>query len=143
MNKTASSKTASSASKVLTSRERKKLVLDYTSTGIIHLTTTKSNIFMLFENAHGRNVLKQTAGSIGLKGSRKSSAYNATLLGHAFGQKLTSMKVDHVDCILKGHGIGRENAIRALWNSGLKIASLDDKTFPAFGGVRPKSRRRI
>ena len=84
-----------------------------------------------------------TAGTRGFKGSRKSTAFAATLAAEKAGKEAISMGMQTIEVQVKGPGSGRESAIRALSVAGLEITSIRDVTPLPHNGCRPPKRRRV
>ena len=91
----------------------------------------------------GNVLVWQKAGSSGFKGSRKSTAYAATLTAQKVAEVALSMGIISISVEVKGPGAGRESAIRALAVSGLQITSIKDVTPLPHNGCRPPKRRRV
>jgi len=87
--------------------------------------------------------LWEKAGTSGFKGSRKSTAYAATMAGEKVGKEAINLGMISVDVRVKGPGSGRESAIRALAVAGLQITSIRDVTPLPHNGCRPPKRRRV
>jgi small subunit ribosomal protein S11 len=84
-----------------------------------------------------------SAGQSGFKGSRKSTPYAARLAAQTAAKAAVELGVVEVDVFVKGPGPGRENALRALGASGLRVLSITDVTPIPHNGCRPKKKRRI
>ena len=91
----------------------------------------------------GNVLLWEKAGTSGFKGSRKSTAYAATIAAEKAAQAAIAMGLSSVDVQVKGPGSGRESAIRALAVGGLQITSIKDVTPLPHNGCRPPKRRRV
>ena len=85
----------------------------------------------------GNVLVWQKAGSSGFKGSRKSTAYAATLTAQKVAETALSIGISSISVEVKGPGAGRESAIRALAVSGLQITSIKDVTPLPHNGCRP------
>ena len=84
-----------------------------------------------------------TAGTSGFKGSRKSTAFAATLAAEKAGNEAVAMGMQTIEVKVKGPGSGRESAIRALAVAGLEVTSIRDVTPLPHNGCRPPKRRRV
>jgi small subunit ribosomal protein S11 len=84
-----------------------------------------------------------TAGTSGFKGSRKSTAYAATMAADKVAKEAMSMGLLKIDVKVKGPGSGRESAIRALAAAGLEVLSIRDVTPLPHNGCRPPKKRRV
>lgn len=111
--------------------------------GAMHIKATFNNTLITFTDKKGNALTTASAGAMGFKGSKKGTAYAAqvasekaaTAARQAFG--MTS-----VDVYVKGVGLGRDAAIRALQNAGMTVEKIQDKTGEPHGGVRPRKARR-
>ena len=91
----------------------------------------------------GNVLLWEKAGTCGFKGSRKSTAYAATMAAEKAANEAINLGLTSVDVRVKGPGSGRESAIRALAVAGLQIKSIRDVTPLPHNGCRPPKRRRV
>jgi len=91
----------------------------------------------------GNVIAWSTAGTSGFKGSRKSTAYAATMAADKVAKEAMSMGLLKVDVKVKGPGSGRESAIRALAAAGLEVISIRDMTPLPHNGCRPPKKRRV
>lgn len=121
-------------------KKKKKSVA---SSGIAHIKATFNNTHITLTDKFGNVVSWSTAGTSGFKGSRKSTAYAATLSAEKAAQSAVKMGMQTVEVRIKGPGSGRESAIRALAVAGLTITSICDVTPLPHNGCRPPKRRRV
>jgi small subunit ribosomal protein S11 len=91
----------------------------------------------------GNTVAWSSSGSVGFKGSRKSTPYAAQLAASATARQAMDMGMREVDVYVKGPGPGRESAIRSLQAAGLKVTSITDVTPLPHNGCRPPKKRRV
>ena len=122
-------------------QKKKKKVVD--PIAIAHIKSTFNNTHVTISDKLGNVLVWQKAGSSGFKGSRKSTAYAATLTAQKVAEIALSMGVVSISIEVKGPGAGRESAIRALGVSGLQITSIKDVTPLPHNGCRPPKRRRV
>ena len=122
-------------------KKKKKKSVD--SHGIAHIKATFNNTHVTLSDSHGNVFIWETAGTSGFKGSRKSTAYAATLAAEKAAKTAMSMGMVSVEVRVKGPGSGRESAIRALAVAGLQITSIMDVTPLPHNGCRPPKRRRV
>ena len=122
-------------------QKKEKKVID--SSAVAHIKSTFNNTHVTISDRFGNVLVWQKAGSSGFKGSRKSTAYAATLTAQKVAEVAMSMGIISVSVELKGPGAGRESAIRALSVSGLQITSIKDVTPLPHNGCRPPKRRRV
>ena len=122
-------------------KKRKKKSVD--AAGIAHIKATFNNTHITLTDKFGNVVAWSTAGTSGFKGSRKSTAFAATMAAEKVGNEAVSMGMKTIEVKIKGPGSGRESAIRALAVAGLEITSIRDVTPLPHNGCRPPKRRRV
>ena len=122
-------------------KKKKKKSVD--SQGIAHIKATFNNTHVTLTDKMGNVIVWEKAGTSGFKGSRKSTAYAATMAADKAAQTALSLGMASVDVEVKGPGSGRESAIRALAVAGLQISSIKDVTPLPHNGCRPPKRRRV
>ena len=120
---------------------RKKKSVD--AAGIAHIKATFNNTHITLTDKFGNVVAWSTAGTSGFKGSRKSTAFAATMAAEKVGNEAISMGMKTIEVKIKGPGSGRESAMRALAVAGLEITSIRDVTPLPHNGCRPPKRRRV
>ena len=111
--------------------------------GVAHIKATFNNTHITLADSYGNVVAWATAGTSGFKGSRKSTAYAATMAAQKVAAKALGMGLMRVDVRIKGPGSGRESAIRALSVTGLEVLSIKDVTPLPHNGCRPPKKRRV
>lgn len=111
--------------------------------GQAHIQSTFNNTIVTITDPQGGVLAWGSAGSIGFKGSRKSTPYAAQLAAEAAARKAMEYGMHQVDVFVKGPGAGREAAIRALQTAGLTVTSITDVTPIPHNGCRPPKRRRV
>ena len=111
--------------------------------GIVHIKATFNNTNITVSDEFGNVVAWATAGKAGFKGSRKNTAYAATVASEKVASEVVSMGMTTVAVRVKGPGAGRESAIRALSAAGLQVTSISDVTPLPHNGCRPKKQRRV
>ena len=119
-------------------RERKNI-----SSGIAHVNASFNNTMITITDAQGNAISWSSAGTMGFKGSRKSTPYAAQVAADAAGKKAAEHGVRTLEVEVKGPGSGRESALRALAAVGFTITSIRDVTPIPHNGVRPSKRRRV
>ena len=124
-------------------RRKKKKKGNIDPLGIAHIKATFNNTHITLTDKFGNVVAWSTAGSSGFKGSRKSTAYAATLAAEKAGQEAVQLGMKTIEVRVKGPGSGRESAIRALAVAGLEVISIRDVTPLPHNGCRPPKRRRV
>lgn len=111
--------------------------------GAAHIQTTFNNTIITITDPNGGVIAWSSAGSLGFKGSRKSTPFAAQMASEAAAKKAKEMGLKQVDVFIKGPGSGRETAIRALQAAGLEITMIKDVTPVPHNGCRPPKRRRV
>ncbi len=122
-------------------RKKKKKVVE--PNGVVHIKATFNNTHISFTDAFGNVLAWSTAGTSGFKGSRKNSAYAATMAADKAAKEALNMGLKSVEVRVKGPGSGRESAIRALAVAGLQVTAIRDVTPLPHNGCRPPKRRRV
>lgn len=121
----------------------KKKVVQNVPSGIAHVKATFNNTIIAITDPSGRIIAWASAGKVNFSGSRKSSAFAATVAAQDAGKIAASMGMKEVEVCLKGPGAGRESAVRGLQSAGLTISAIRDKTPVPHNGCRPPKRRRV
>ena len=111
--------------------------------GVAHIKSTFNNTHITLTDKLGNVIVWEKAGTSGFKGSRKSTAYAATMAADKAAQTAMSLGISSLDVEVKGPGSGRESAIRALAVAGIQITSIKDVTPLPHNGCRPPKRRRV
>ncbi|NPV59725.1 MAG: 30S ribosomal protein S11 [Actinobacteria bacterium] len=121
-------------------RKEKKTVLH----GEAHIKSTFNNTIITITDKNGDTLTWSSSGTVGFKGSRKSTPFAAQQAAENVARKATQdFGMKRVDVFVKGPGSGRETAIRTLQANGLEVASITDETPQPHNGCRPKKRRRV
>jgi small subunit ribosomal protein S11 len=118
--------------------ERKNIAV-----GQAHIKSTFNNTIITITDPQGNVIAWQSAGTVGFKGSRKSTPFAAQMAAEACAKMAQEHGVRKVSVFVKGPGSGRETAIRSLQAAGLEIASIQDRTPVPHNGCRPRKRRRV
>lgn len=113
------------------------------TTGIANIFATFNNTLVSISDMQGNVIAWSSAGKIGFKGSRKSTAFAAQQVSQDVARQAMSHGLKEVEVRVKGPGSGRESAIRALQAIGLEISSIKDVTPVPHNGCRPRKRRRV
>lgn len=111
--------------------------------GQAHIFATFNNTIVTITDTKGNTVSWSSAGASGFKGSRKSTPYAARLAAQNAARVAADSGMQEMDVIVKGPGPGREQAIRSLQASGIKVKSIRDITPVPHNGCRPKKKRRV
>ncbi len=112
-------------------------------TGVAQILATFNNTQVSITDAQGHVIGWSTAGRVGFKGSRKSTAYAAQQVAQDAARQAMSHGMREVEVHVKGPGSGRESAIRALQAIGLEITTIKDVTPVPHNGCRPRKKRRV
>ncbi len=120
-------------------KEKKKV-----SKGIVHIHTTFNNTVITVTDTNGNTLTWESGGTVGFKGTRKSTPYAAQLAAQkAMKKAMNEYGLQEVEIWVKGPGAGRESALRAIISSGVKVNSIRDVTPIPHNGCRPPARRRV
>ncbi|WP_420885313.1 30S ribosomal protein S11 [Candidatus Protochlamydia phocaeensis] len=111
--------------------------------GIAHVKATFNNTIIAITDPSGRVISWASAGKVNFSGSRKSSAFAATVAAQDAAKTAMSLGMKEVEVNLKGPGAGRESAVRGLQSAGLMITAIKDTTPVPHNGCRPRKRRRV
>lgn len=124
--------------KVKVSIEKKRF-----AKGLIYIQATYNNTKITFTDTEGNVIAWASAGSIGFKGTRKSTPFAASRVAEALAEKVQKIKPQEISVFISGIGSGRDSAIRVLGNRGLNIVSIKDITSIPHNGCRPPKARRV
>ena len=111
--------------------------------GVVHIQSTFNNTIVTVTDPAGNTVSWSSAGVKGFKGSRKSTPFAAQLVAEDAARKAMEHGMKAVGVYVKGPGTGRESALRAIANCGLKITHIRDVTPIPHNGCRPPKKRRV
>lgn len=111
--------------------------------GIVYINATFNNTIVTITDKTGQALCTDTGGTIGYKGSRKSTPFAAQRAAEQCASKAKKFGMKEVDVRVKGPGSGRESAIRAIQSSGLEIKVIEEVTPLPHNGCRPRKRRRV
>ena len=121
----------------------KKKVKKNIPMGIVHLHATFNNTIVTITDRAGETISWASAGSVGFKGSRKSTPFAAQLAADDAARKAQDHGLQTVTIRVSGPGAGRESALRAIQSAGLRVTSIKDVTPIPHNGCRPPKRRRV
>jgi len=111
--------------------------------GVAHIRSTFNNTIVTITDVHGNALAWATSGSIGFKGSRKSTPFAAQMAAEKAAKDAMEHGLREVEVYVKGPGAGREAAIRQLQAAGLEVTTIKDVTPIPHNGCRPPKRRRV
>lgn len=121
----------------------KRKVKKNVSNGVAHINATFNNTHVTLTDVSGNVISWSSSGSMGFKGSRKSTPFAAQVAAEDAGRKALEHGMRSVIVYVKGPGSGRESALRALQNVGFRVTLIRDVTPIPHNGCRPPKRRRV
>lgn len=111
--------------------------------GILFINSTFNNTIITLTDKDGNTVLTASSGSVGFKGTKKSTPFAASKAAEGMAEKAKLMGVAEISVVVKGVGAGRESAIRTFISKGFDIKSIKDATPIPHNGPRPPKPRRV
>ena len=123
--------------------DKKKSKKNFGQNGVVHIKSSFNNTIVTISDIRGNAVSWSSSGSMGFRGSKKSTPYAAQIATDAAGKKAYDIGLRKLDVLMKGPGSGRESALRALQNIGFIINNIKDVTPLPHNGCRPKKKRRV
>jgi small subunit ribosomal protein S11 len=124
-------------------KSAKKKVRRNVSRGIAHVKATFNNTMITITDTAGETLCWASAGTVGFKGTRKSTPFAAQRAADRAAAAAKKYGITEIEVKVKGPGSGRESAITALQQAGLRIHSIEDVTPLPHNGCRPAKRRRV
>lgn len=121
----------------------KKRVRRHVGKGIVHIKASFNNTLITITDVNGDTLCWDSAGTIGFKGSRKSTPFAAQQAAEKCANLAKKYGVTELEVRVKGAGSGRESAITALQAAGIRISSIEDVTPLPHNGCRPRKKRRV
>lgn len=126
------------------SAPKKKKAKRTVATGQVHVQATFNNTIITFSDTSGNVLGASSAGACGFRGSKKGTAYAAQVAAERAGQSVKQQYgLSRADVFVKGIGLGRDAAVRALATLEIQVEVIKDITGVPHGGVRPKKARRV
>ena len=123
---------------------KKKKAKRSVSAGQLHIQATFNNTIVTLTDANGGALAASSAGACGFRGSKKGTAYAAQVAAEKAGNLAKqTYGLARVEAFIKGVGLGRDAAVRAMQAVGIQVESITDVTGVPHGGVRPKKARRV
>ncbi len=123
--------------------DKKKSKKNFGQNGVVHIKSSFNNTIVTISDISGNAVSWSSSGSMGFRGSKKSTPYAAQIATDAAGKKAYDIGLRKLDVLMKGPGSGRESALRALQNIGFIINNIKDVTPLPHNGCLPKKKRRV
>jgi small subunit ribosomal protein S11 len=111
--------------------------------GIVYIRSTFNNTLVSITDARGGVIAWSSAGKAGFKGSRKCTAFAATMVAQDAARQAVAKGMHEVEVRVQGAGAGRESAVRAIQSAGIHVTLLKDCTPIPHNGCRPRKRRRV
>jgi small subunit ribosomal protein S11 len=139
----AASASAAPAAPAAAPTARQKKGKKSVSKAFVHVKASFNNTIVTVTDVQGNALCWSSAGSIGYKGSRKSTPFAAQRAAERAAESASKYGVKEVEVRVKGPGSGRESAVRALRQAGLDVKSVEDVTPLPHNGCRPRKRRRV
>jgi small subunit ribosomal protein S11 len=124
-------------------KKKVKRVKKNVPTGVVHIQSTFNNTIVTVTDPAGNTVAWSSAGVKGFKGSRKSTPFAAQLVAEDAARKAVDHGMKTAGVVIQGPGAGRESALRAIQNAGLRVTMITDVTPIPHNGCRPPKRRRV
>ncbi len=124
-------------------KPRAKRVKRHVAKGVVHVKASFNNTLIAISDTNGDILCSESAGTMGFKGSRKSTPFAAQRAAQTAAVKAMKMGMTEVEVRINGPGSGREGAVQALQAAGLRIASIEDVTPIPHNGCRPRKKRRV
>jgi len=123
--------------------KKSKKIRKHVTRAIAHIKASFNNTLVTITDTNGETLCRQSAGTIGFKGSRKSTPFAATRAAEEAASVAKKLGVQECEVRVKGAGSGRESAVTALQNAGIKITAIEDHTPIPHNGCRPRKKRRV
>jgi len=111
--------------------------------GIVHVKSTFNNTIVTITDFSGNTLAWASAGTVGFKGTKKSTPYAAQIASFDAAKKAKDVGLTDVEVLVKGPGPGREAAIRSIQAAGLNVKKVKDVTPSPHNGCRPRKKRRV
>ena len=124
-------------------KSKKKKTRRNVSRGIAHVQSTFNNTIVTITDTNGDVLCNASAGTVGFKGSRKSTPFAAQRAAEECAGKAQKFGVKEIEVRVKGPGAGRESAVTALQAAGLNVKAIEDVTPLPHNGCRPPKKRRV
>ncbi len=122
---------------------KKKKIIKKVDKGFAYIQTTFNNTIVTLTDDKGNTLVWSSSGSVGFKGSRKSTPFAAQIAVRDVIKKIRPYGLKRIDILVKGPGSGRETAIRTFQSSGLKVESIKDVTPSPHNGCRLPKKRKV
>lgn len=127
----------------VTKKGRKKVVKRNLDRGQVHISASFNNTLITLTDANGNALGQSSAGSLGFKGSKKSTPFAASSAADVIAKKAVDNGIKKIEVFIKGAGAGRESAIRSFASAGIEVTLIQDVSPIPHNGCRPPKRRRV
>ena len=124
-------------------KQKKRKVRRNVTRGIAYIKATFNNTIVTMTDTNGDVLCWATSGTVGFKGSRKSTPFAAQRAAETVAERAAKFGVKEIDVKVKGPGSGRESAITGLQSSGITVKTIEDTTPLPHNGCRPPKKRRV
>ncbi len=124
-------------------KSKKKKTRRNVSRGVAHVKSTFNNTIVTITDTNGDTLCFASAGTVGFKGSRKSTPFAAQRAAEVCADKAIKFGLKEIEVKVKGPGSGRESAVTALQQAGLNVKAIEDVTPLPHNGCRPPKKRRV
>lgn len=111
--------------------------------GHVYIKSTYNNIIITLTDSNGNTILWKSAGSLGFKGTKKSTSYAGSKVAETIASACEELNIKKLDIYLKGTGSGRKTALKVFGGKNIEIESITDRTSIPHGGVTPPKKRRV
>ena len=111
--------------------------------GKVFVSSSYNNTILTLTNSKGQVLAWKSAGSVGFKGTKKSTSFAASRVAETIANACKKIGIEKVEVLIKGIGAGRESAVRSLVTQGLNVVLIKDVTPIPHNGCRPKKVRRV
>ncbi len=126
-----------------TSRALQRIPKKKVALGTLNVLATFNNTILTLCDSKGNSLISASSGTLGFKGSRKSTPFAAAKVGEIIGDKALQMGMKDANVVIRGIGAGRESALRAFAGKGINITKIADQTPVPHNGPRPPKERRV
>ena len=124
-------------------KEIKVKSADRVQVGRVYVSSSYNNTIITLTNSKGQVLVSKSAGSVGFKGTKKSTSFAASRVAEAIANVCKKLAIEKIEVFIKGIGAGRESALRTLVNQGINVVSIKDVTPIPHNGGRPRKVRRV
>ena len=111
--------------------------------GKVFVSSSYNNTILTLTNSKGQVLAWKSAGSVGFKGTKKSTSFAASKVAETIANTCKKLGIDRIEVLIRGIGAGRESAVRSLVTQGINVISIKDVTPIPHNGCRPKKVRRV